>query len=161
MTSFRERALVTARSLLVGAILLLGGSLLTLSRTLWRQMPDLLSAYRLRPIDWRAFNVGLTLVAISLLALALAAGWRLVSTRAVRPPVDGALARLAPFGAGPKSPARRYATDVALCLVTVMGLVAAPVVLVGGPVTVFLKLSWPSFAMISLLAAGTLGVLRR
>ena len=153
--------LVTRLAFVVIAILL-GGTLLASSLTGWRRPPDFLPSHLFAPSAWTAFDGGLACLALALVALALAAGWRIIAARRSR----GAVAPLPTepagslLGGAPRSPVSRYLIDVAICLGFSVAVLALPVLIVGGPALVFLGFFWTSLALISLIAGALLGALR-
>lgn len=142
---------------------LLGGVLLVSSRTAWRVAPAFLPADQFKPAAWNAFNTGLSVLALALIALALAAGWRTV--RDWRAADDGAPGLVTDGGdflrTSLRIPLPRYVVDVAICLAFSIAALALPVLAVGGSPALFLGLAWTSLTVINLIAGALLGAVRR
>lgn len=140
-------------------VTLVGGGLLISTRTAWQVAPAFLPADQFRPSAWAAFNGGLSILALAMVALALAAAWRTVRDWQSTP--TPALAESAFLGSGLQIPLPRYVIDVGICLAFSIVVLALPVLVVGGPPKLFLGFAWTSLTVISLMAGALLGVLRR
>lgn len=140
-------------------VTLMGGGLLISTRTAWEVAPAFLPADQFRPSAWTAFNGGLSILALAMVALALAAGWRTLRDWRTIPtpaPAESAFLR-----SSLQVPLPRYVVDVGICLAFSIVALALPVLVVGGPPKLFLGFAWTSLTVISLMAGALLGVLRR
>lgn len=155
-------ALKLLRLALAALATLLGGVLLVSTRTAWRDAPAFLPADQFRPSAWTAFNGGLSVLALALIALALAAGWRTVRDwremdESAPTPVTGGGDFLR---TNLRIPLPRYVVDVAICLAFSIAALALPVLAVGGPPKLFLGFAWTSLTVINLIAGALVGALR-
>lgn len=149
------------RLALAALAILVGGVLLVSTQTAWREAPAFLPADQFRPSDWTAFNGGLSVLALTLVALALAAGWRTVMDWRADDAASAPVATGAFLGTSLRIPLPRYVIDVVICLAFSTTVLTLPVLAVGGPAKLFLGLAWTSLTVINLVAGGLLGALRR
>ncbi|MFA7262812.1 MAG: hypothetical protein WC068_07305 [Caulobacter sp.] len=161
----RTRPSLTLRLLRLALAMLatlVGGGLLVSTRITWRAAPAFLPADQFRPSAWTAFNGGLSVLALALIALALAAGWRTVNDwRAAGEPAPARPAGGAFLATGLHIPLPRYGVDVAICLAFCTAVLVLPVLAVGGPPELFLGFAWTSLTVINLIAGALLGAVRR
>lgn len=155
-------ALKLLRLALAALATLLGGMLLVSTRSAWREAPAFLPADQFKPSAWTAFNGGLSLLALALVALALVAGWRTVMDWQANEITTARAAAAGPFlGMNLRIPLPRYVVDVAICLAFSIAVLALPVLAVGGPPELFLGFAWTSLMAINLIAGALLGGVRR
>ena len=139
---------------------ILGGVLLVLTLTAWREAPSFLPADQFRPSAWTAFNTGLSVLALALIGLALMTSWRTV--RDWRAHVTAASPTASTLlGTSRRLPLPRYVVDVLICLALSTAILALPVLAVRGPPKLFLGYAWTSLTLINLIAGALLGAVRR
>jgi hypothetical protein len=160
MQTYLSKRLLAAHMALTAVGILSGVTLVASAQALRLAPPPFDGVSQTPAASWHAFNGGLSALGVALIGLAVAAGWRTVnawrSRDATPAPRDGKL-----FGKTMSSGAAPYFVRVGLCLAAAIGLIALPVLLVGGAPAALLSPFSVPLTVVCLVAGGLVGAIRR